>query len=78
MAFLIATALMLFVAGIDKKYIIAICAIVIIAAPLVYNLVLPEHAKARIQVYLNPETDARGAGYNIIQSKVIWNGSFKR
>ena len=33
MAFLIATALMLFVAGIDKKYIIAICAIVIIAAP---------------------------------------------
>lgn len=70
MAFLIATALMLFVAGIDKKYIIAICAIVIIAAPLVYNLVLPEHAKARIQVYLNPETDARGAGYNIIQSKL--------
>lgn len=70
MAFLIATALMLFVAGIDKKYIIAICAIVIIAAPLVYNFVLPEHAKARIQVYLNPETDARGAGYNIIQSKL--------
>ena len=70
MAFLIATSLMLFVAGIDKKYIITICAIVIIVAPLVYNFVLPEHAKSRIQVYLNPETDARGAGYNIIQSKL--------
>lgn len=70
MAFIIATALMLFVAGIDKKYIIAICAIVVIAAPIVYNFVLPEHAKSRIQVYLNPETDARGAGYNIIQSKL--------
>ena len=70
MAFIIATALMLFVAGIDKKYIIAICAIVVIAAPIAYNFVLPEHAKSRIQVYLNPETDARGAGYNIIQSKL--------
>ena len=70
MAFIIATALMLFVAGIDKKYIIAICAIVVIAAPIAYNFVLPEHAKSRIHVYLNPETDARGAGYNIIQSKL--------
>ena len=70
MAFIIATALMLFVAGMDKKYIIGICIIAIIAAPILYNFVLPEHAKSRIQVYLNPESDARGAGYNIIQSKL--------
>ena len=31
---------------------------------------LPEHAKLRIDVYLNPYLDPRGAGYNIIQSKL--------
>ena len=32
--------------------------------------VLPEHAKKRIEIFLNPEQDPRGAGYNIIQSKL--------
>ena len=32
--------------------------------------VLPEHAKDRIAVFLNPQTDPLGAGYNIIQSKL--------
>ncbi len=32
--------------------------------------VLPEHAKTRIEIFLNPEKDPRGAGYNIIQSKL--------
>ena len=32
--------------------------------------VLPEHATKRIDVYLNPESDPRGDGYNIIQSKI--------
>lgn len=31
---------------------------------------LPDHAKSRIEVYLNPNLDPRGAGYNIIQSKL--------
>ena len=34
------------------------------------NFVLPEHAKERIDVFLNPESDPRGSGYNIIQSKI--------
>ena len=70
MAFLISTALMLFVAGLDKKYIIGAVVIILIALPILYNFVLPDHAKARIQVFLNPESDARGSGYNIIQSKL--------
>ena len=32
--------------------------------------ILPEHAKTRIEVFLNPNIDPRGAGYNIIQSKL--------
>lgn len=69
-AFIVAIAFMLFAAGIDKKYIIAIVVISAIAIPLLYNYVLPEHAKSRINVFLNPELDPRGAGYNLIQSKL--------
>lgn len=70
MAYVIALILMLYVAGIDKKYIITAAIIVVIAIPLLYLFVLPEHAKSRIDVYLNPNLDPRGAGYNIIQSKI--------
>ena len=70
MAFIISTLLMLFVAGIDKKYIIVTALIIVISVPLIYMYVLPEHAKTRIQVYLNPDIDPRGAGYNILQSKL--------
>ena len=61
---------MLFVAGIDKKYIIIVALIIAVSLPLAYFYVLPEHAKTRIEVFLNPNLDPRGAGYNIIQSKL--------
>lgn len=70
MAYIVSIVLMLFVAGIDKKYIIAAMAIIIIAVPLAYNFILPEHAKKRIDTFLNPESDPRGAGYNVLQSKL--------
>ena len=69
-AFLVATALMLITAGIDKRYIISIILLIVISVPLLYNFVLPEHAKTRIDIFLNPESDPIGAGYNIIQSKL--------
>lgn len=69
-AFIIATALMLMTAGLDKKYIIVTAIIIVISVPLLYNFILPEHARKRIDIFLNPETDPRGAGYNIIQSKL--------
>ncbi len=70
LAFLFALIFMLYVAGIDKKYIITAVLLVVILVPLAYFFILPEHAKARIDVYLNPNLDPRGAGYNIIQSKL--------
>lgn len=69
-AFMTATILMLFTAGLDKRYIIAVLLIIVVALPLVYNFVLPEHAKTRIDVFLNPNLDPRGSGYNVIQSKL--------
>lgn len=84
-AYIAATILMLITAGIDKKYIIGTIILVMVSIPLIYNFILPEHAKKRIDIFLNPESDPRGSGYNIIQSKlairsrrVNRNGHIKR
>ena len=70
MAFVVAIAFMIYAAGIDKKYVIAVILIAAIMIPVLYIFVLPDHAKSRIDVFLNPELDPRGAGYNLIQSKL--------
>ena len=69
-AFIVATIMMLIVGGIDKKYIIVSALLIVVSVPIIYNFILPEHAKTRIDIFLNPESDPRGAGYNIIQSKL--------
>lgn len=69
-AFVVATFFMLFAAGIDKKYIIVSGVLAIVLLPLLYFFILPDHAKTRIDVFLNPDLDPRGSGYNIIQSKL--------
>lgn len=61
MAFIIGVAFMLFASGIDKKYVITILLIIVIAVPILYMFVLPDHAKSRIDVFLNPELEPRGA-----------------
>ena len=70
LAFAFSLIFMLFVAGIKKRYIITAFLIIVILVPIAYFFILPEHAKSRIDVYLNPDIDPRGAGYNIIQSKL--------
>ena len=70
LAFLVALIFMLFVAGIRKRYILIATLLIVILVPLAYFFILPDHAKSRIDVYLNPDLDPRGAGYNIIQSKL--------
>lgn len=69
-AFVIATIFMLFVSGINKKYIIIALALTLVILPIMYFFVLPDHAKTRIDVFLNPDLDPRGSGYNVIQSKL--------
>lgn len=69
-AYIFALIFILFASGIDKRYIIVSITLVVILVPLLYLFVLPEHAKARIDVYLDPNKDPRGDGYNIIQSKI--------
>ena len=69
-AFMVATVFMLYVAGIRKRYIISAIAIVVIVIPIAYMYLLPDPAKQRIDVFVNPNLDPRGSGYNIIQSKL--------
>lgn len=70
MTFIVFTLVMLFISNIDKKYIMFGALAIIVAIPLLYLFVLPQHAKDRIQVYLDPTIDPLGKGYNIIQSKI--------
>ena len=76
LAYATAMLFMLFVSGLDKKYMfIAIVAIVLCAPYVVQHL--PLHARARIEIFKDPESDPRGLGYNLIQSKLaIGAGQF--
>ena len=49
----------------------------LISAPLAYFFALSGYQQARILVFLNPELEPRGKGYNVIQSKIaIGAGEF--
>ncbi len=63
------TLFIIFTSGINKKYIFATIILVGLLVPVIYHN-LPSHALSRIEIFLHPETDPRGAGYNIIQSKL--------
>ena len=69
MAFIVATALMLITAGIDKRYIIATIILVVVSVPLLYNFVLPEHAKKRIEDIFNEIENKEIANIEILKGK---------
>ncbi len=64
------TAFMIFKMGIKYRYVLLAIVLVIIAAPLLYYFVLNPTQQERINVFLNPELDPLGSGYNAIQSKI--------
>jgi rod shape determining protein RodA len=70
MVMLVIAGFMIFVAGLDYRYVLAAIILVVVGVPLAYEYVLPAHAKARIDVFLDPQLDPQGAGYNIIQAKL--------
>ncbi len=77
MVFLFIFIVMMFTAGISRKYIIPALILGVISVPLIYMFVLSDYQKHRILVFLNPELDRLGSGYNVIQSKIaIGSGGF--
>lgn len=66
----VAGAVMLFLAGMGWRLIVAVLALLAAAAPLFWQLGMREYQRQRVLTFLNPESDPLGSGWNIIQSKI--------
>ncbi len=67
---------MLLVSSMNKKYVLAFLLIAVAAAGLGWKFVLQDYQKTRIEVFLNPELDPRGRGYNVRQAVIaVGSGS---
>jgi len=70
LVFLFMFICLMFVAKLSYKYILPIGVAGVASLPFIYKYVLSEYQQKRIQVFLNPNLDPRGRGYNVIQSKI--------
>ncbi len=61
---------MLFIAGIDRKYIIGLFSVLAAILPLAWFFLLKDYQKNRILAFLNPDLDPTGSGYHVLQSKI--------
>lgn len=77
MVFVFFTAAMLFIARIDYKYVLYTIFTSIISLPLMWFFFFGEYQKNRIRVFLNPELDKAGSGYQVYQSKIAIGSGMK-
>ncbi|MBM3781272.1 MAG: rod shape-determining protein RodA [Acidobacteria bacterium] len=69
-------------AGLPMRYLAALAIVAAIAAPLIYTFALQDYQRGRIETFLDPEKDARGAGYQQIQARItvgsggLWGQGF--
>ena len=62
-------ATVIFLAGINARYILSTLAIVMASMPMLWYSML-DYQKQRVLTLMNPDSDPLGAGYHIIQSKI--------
>jgi len=63
-------ASMLFLAGLSWWWISPVLGAAAVAVPMAWRFVLHDYQKQRVMTFLNPESDALGAGWNITQAKI--------
>src|SRR5208282_444811 len=64
-------------AGLSWYWIIPAVSAIVTAIPLAWRFMLHDYQKQRVMTFLNPESDALGAGWNITQAKIaIGSGGF--
>ncbi|HEX4302896.1 MAG TPA: rod shape-determining protein RodA [Rhizomicrobium sp.] len=63
-------ASLLFLAGLSWWWIAPTLAAIALAIPTAWQFVLHDYQKRRVLTFLNPESDALGAGWNITQAKI--------
>lgn len=61
---------MTFIAGVSWKYFASILGLGVVAAPIAWFFILKDYQKDRIMVFLNPESDPLGSGFQVVQSKI--------
>jgi rod shape determining protein RodA len=59
-----------FVAGMPMRIIGIVALVGVLAAPVAWMFVLQDYQKERIETFLDPSQDARGAGYQQIQAQI--------
>lgn len=68
---------LLFLAGIKKRYIFGLIAILVVTATVGWFFLLQDYQKDRVLTFVNPERDPLGSGYNVTQSVIaIGAGQF--
>ncbi len=60
----------LFVAGVKLRYFMIAFLLAVTLSGVGYRYFLGDYQRGRIQTFLNPESDPRGKGYHLLQSKV--------
>ena len=70
MVFCFMFILLMFIAGLSFKIIIPAVVLGTASMPFIYKFMLGDYQRHRINVFMNPEMDPLGNGYNVIQSKI--------
>jgi rod shape determining protein RodA len=59
-----------YVAGMRLRILGVLAAVAIVAAPIAWNFALKDYQKGRIETFLDPSQDPKGAGYQQIQAQI--------
>jgi rod shape determining protein RodA len=73
-----------YVAGMRLRIVGVLAAIAIVSTPIAWNYALEPYQKSRIEMFLDPSQDARGAGYQQIQAQItvgsggLWGKGYRK
>jgi rod shape determining protein RodA len=59
-----------FLAGLRIRWLVIATLVLAVASPVIYKYGLKEYQKVRVRTFLDPQSDAKGAGYQQIQAQV--------
>jgi rod shape determining protein RodA len=73
-----------YVAGMRLRILGMVAVVALVSAPIAWNFALKEYQKSRIETFLDPSQDARGAGYQQIQAQItvgsggLWGKGYRK
>lgn len=77
LVFVVILFTMIFICGIPYKYLAYMGGTFLASLPIIWFFILNDKRKSRIWVFLNPDADPLGEGYNVAKSKIaIGSGQF--